>query len=652
MNAREELEALRRLAELEAKARGSAAPAEKPESQLKSALRTARSVLGPTIEAVPAALGGIAGTALGPVGTLAGAGLGYGAGRQLTRLMDVALGNEPAPTATQAMLGGAKDVLEGATMEAGGQVIGRGVQAGLQKLSQVPQERAARILSQALGKNVEEARQALRAQPNLPAGQALADINAPEVQALAARTAARDPAFMNALTLTQKMADMNALAQLAGGANQTAARATQDQAIANLNQLAGPARESILRAANVGQDILRFREQAEQAGAQAAQSVQDVRRFTEAGQRAREAHIFRPPGQPRVPTRYTYTGELGERAEEVAGAAAQRSLGEGATRRSLEAAAGALEKAGFRPLTTESILSGIQKAKSTPSFTGNKDIPIILDRVAADINEVSVKGVIDAERLAAIRNNSVNAAIRDLYPAADSKAHKELAVKAATEIKPLIDSAIESAGGKGWKEYLNTYAKGRQAVEQKELAAKAMELYEKNPKELIRLVRGNSLDEVEKIFGPGSYDIVKQMGDSAMGVLKQAAGTLERTAKMEAQAASGQDALRLVLDQNRSRIRVPWGLSAKGAAINQALAKAEDRIGEKTMRILTEAMKSGQRADDLLATLNPAERARVVKILSESHRGGAEFIPKGAKGAAINALLGGNQPESQNALAE
>jgi hypothetical protein len=637
MSAREELEALRRLAELEAKAGGSAAPAEKPESQLKSALRTARSVLGPTIEAVPAALGGIAGTALGPVGTLAGAGLGYGAGRQLTRLMDVALGNEPAPTATQAMLGGAKDVLEGATMEAGGQVIGRGVQAGLQKLSQMPQERAARILSQALGKNVEEARQALRAQPNLPAGQALADINAPAAQALAARTAARDPAFMNALTLTQKMADMNALAQLAGGANQTAARATQDQAIANLNQLAGPARESILRAANVGQDILRFREQAEQAGAQAAQSVQDVRRFSQAAQRAPQTTPPFPPANFR----------LGERAEEVAGAAAQRSLGEGATRRSFEAAAGALEKAGFRPLTTESILSGIQKAKSTPSFTGNKDIPIILDRVAADINEVSVKGVIDAERLAAIRNNSVNAAIRDLYPAADSKAHKDLAVKAATEIKPLIDSAIESAGGKGWIKFLDNYTKGRRAVEQKELAAKAMELYEKNPKELIRLVRGNSPDEVEKIFGPNSYDIVKEMSDSAMGVLKQAAGTLERTAKMEAQAASGQDALRLVLDQNRSRIRVPWGLSAKGAAINQALAKAEDRIGEKTMRILTEAMKSGQRADDLLATLNPAERARVVKVLRE-----VEVVPKGAKGAAINALLGGNQPESQNALAE
>jgi hypothetical protein len=255
--------------------------------------------------------------------------------------------------------------------------------------------------------------------------------------------------------------------------------------------------------------------------------------------------------------------------------------------------------------------------------------------------------VIDSERLAAIRSNSVNAAIRDLYPSADSKAHKELAVKAATEIKPLIDSAIESAGGKGWIKFLDNYTKGRQAVEQKELAAKAMELYEKNPKELIRLVRGNSPDEVEKIFGPNSYDIVKQMSDSAMGVLKQAAGTLERTAKMEAQAASGQDALRLVLDQNRSRIRVPWGLSAKGAAINQALAKAEDRIGEKSMRILTEAMKSGQRADDLLATLNPAERARVVKVLRE-----VEVVPKGAKGAAINALLGGNQPESQNALAE
>jgi hypothetical protein len=592
-----------------------AAPSEKPESAGKQAARSFLKFVGPTIEAAPAAFGGILGGALGiplagPVGAtagaMAGAGAGYGLGKAITRAVERQLGEAPPTSGVENLVTGVRDIAEGAAMEGAGQFIGRGVQAGLQKLSQLPQERAARILSQALGKNVEEGRQALRAQPNLPAGQALADINAPAAQALAERTAARDPAFMNALTLTQQMADMNALARLAGGVNQTAARATQDQAIANLNQRTGPARESILRAANVGQDILRFREQAGQAGKQAEQLAKRMN----------------------VP------------ATEQATAATQQA---GA----LTAAAGALEKAGFRPLTTESILSGIQTAKNTPSFTGNKDIAKILDRVAADINEVSVKGVIDAKRLAAIRSNSVNAAIRDLYPSADSKAHKELAVKAATEIKPLIDNAIESAGGKGWIKFLDNYTEGRRAVEQKELAAKAMELYEKNPKELIRLVRGNSLDEVEKIFGPNSYDIVKQMSDSAMGVLKQAAGTLERTAKMEAQAASGQDALRLVLDQNRSRIRVPWGLSAKGAAINQALAKAEDRIGEKTMRILTEAMKSGQRADDLLATLNPAERARVVKVLRE-----VEVVPKGAKGAAINALLGGNQPESQNALAE
>jgi hypothetical protein len=639
MTPREELEALRRLAELEAKAAGSSAPAEKPESQLKSALRTARNVLGPTIEAVPAALGGIAGTAFGPVGTLAGAGLGYGAGRQFTRLMDVALGNEPAPTATQAMLGGAKDVLEGATMEAGGQVIGRGVQAGLQKLSQVPQTRAAKILRDALGaSNVPAARDALRAQANLPAGQALADINAPAAQALAERTAARDPAFMNALTLTQKMADMNALAQLAGGPNQAAARATQEQALKNWNQLTGFERESILRRANLGQGVRLYQQGAAEAGEEAARAVQDVRRFSQAAQRAPQTAPPFPPANFR----------LGERAEDVASAAAQRSLEAGARRRAFEGAERALTQTGrIRPLTTSSIVEGIENIKSAPSLTGNKPAEQVLSRVVDDIEKASKEGVIDAFRLAAIRSNSVRSAIDDLLASADPKRKQEIAASVLSDVKPLIDDAIDKAAGGGevWSKYLKAYTKGRQAIEQKKLAARAMELYEKDPQELIRLVNRNSLEEVEKIFGRGSYDIVKQMSDSAMGVLKQAAGTLERTAKMQAQASSGQEALRLVFDQNRSRIRVPWGLSAKGAAINQALAKAEDRIGEKTMRILTEAMKSGQRADDLLAVLNPAERARVVKVLRE-----VEIVPKGAKGAAINALLG--ETESQNALAE
>ena len=114
MTPREELEALRRLAELEAKAAGSEA---KPAAEAKTAptgprlrsgrpasspLRDIRNLAGPLIEGLPAALGGIAGTAVGgPLGMVAGAGLGYGAGKQVTRLMDVALGDQPAPTAGQ-----------------------------------------------------------------------------------------------------------------------------------------------------------------------------------------------------------------------------------------------------------------------------------------------------------------------------------------------------------------------------------------------------------------------------------------------------------------------------------------------------------------------------------------------------------------------
>jgi len=81
----------------------------------------ARETLGPTIEAVGAAGGGVAGSAAGPAGTVGGTALGYGIGKQITRLADQALGNEPAPT--NAFLTAGKDVLVGGALEAGGRGI-------------------------------------------------------------------------------------------------------------------------------------------------------------------------------------------------------------------------------------------------------------------------------------------------------------------------------------------------------------------------------------------------------------------------------------------------------------------------------------------------------------------------------------------------
>jgi hypothetical protein len=124
MTPREELAALRRMAELEAKAAGQQMA--QPQAQAQpSEIPTRRKVaefLAPTVEALGTAGGAVLGTAAGPLGTLAGAGAGFAGAKELMRL---AAGDAGAETLPQSAARQAKNVLEGATMEA----FGRGVVA-------------------------------------------------------------------------------------------------------------------------------------------------------------------------------------------------------------------------------------------------------------------------------------------------------------------------------------------------------------------------------------------------------------------------------------------------------------------------------------------------------------------------------------------
>lgn len=129
MDPREELMALRRMAELEAKASGQAAPSEmlapSPSSDVPIGRRIIEGIR-PTVEVLGGAGGAVLGTALGPPGVVGGAGLGYGLAKGGLDLAEQVLGyRKPPESVGQALVGGAKDVLEGATTEA----FGRGIVA-------------------------------------------------------------------------------------------------------------------------------------------------------------------------------------------------------------------------------------------------------------------------------------------------------------------------------------------------------------------------------------------------------------------------------------------------------------------------------------------------------------------------------------------
>jgi hypothetical protein len=239
-------------------------------------------------------------------------------------------------------------------MEMGGQVAGNLIGRGLGAVNSA-KSRAAKIAREAAGPELPNIKQTLGEAPaSETAAQATANINRPEWQALAERVARRDPTYYGGgpLMPAQEAEAANALAGLAGGTNQTAMKTARGNALQTLTDEQIPILRRELDAANTaGQLKPVLDNEAQRMADAAANKVEDVRRFTAAGERAgeRAATTTTVPGYPRVPGRYTYMGELEKRAEQVASDAADKSLLFGEASRFAKAGSDSLEAYGLKP---------------------------------------------------------------------------------------------------------------------------------------------------------------------------------------------------------------------------------------------------------------------------------------------------------------
>jgi hypothetical protein len=625
-----------------------------------------RPYVAPTIEALAtgggAILGGVAGTALGPVGTatgaVGGAGLGYGIAKEGLELADVAMGMKAPRQGAAQVVEPLRNILEGATFEAGGRaaapILAQGV-GKLMDLRKIPQNKAAEIARNALGPDLPEVLNALKAAQGkgVSAAQAAADINSPTFQALVDRATARDPRFLSALEKSQGEVSLNALSKLAGGKTAADVRATTEGAKEAVRSVTSPMREAALNRADLGKEVARLEGLSAELGEQAATKVQEVRRLMELGDiataNARLGLIKQ--GLPVGLEKFTYSGELAERAfNEWSNAAAQASLDLGQGARFADEAAGALRSVGIKPLEGAPLVSTLKTMANKPEFAGNDVLLGSMRNVADDIAKwTSSGGVIDARALDAIRKNSVNAAIQQLRPGMDATSQRNLAAGVLSRVKPVIDDAIEAAGGKGYRDYLKQHAQMSQKIAEKQLTGEALRLFKTDKDAFVRLVQNESPEAVEKILGPGKYNIAAELAEDTLGVLENEATKVIRAANIKSQVAGGQDALKELMLQSMGKFRLPSYLSAVAATTNKGLNILENKIGVKTMATLAEALKTPEGAANLLETLPAAERARVLQIMSDPTKWGAptRAAVTGATAGTVNMLAPDRNVENE-----
>ena len=589
----------------------------KKNPKLYKAAQVAREYGGPALEMGLPILTGVIGAGGGTIvpgagnvaGGIAGSALGYGLAKETTRLADLYLGNVPGETPQQTAMRAAGNVVEGGLYDVGGRVVAPYLVKGAQLASkgagkvidaatgQLINTNAANVARNAIGPDLAEIKNALSlARPGETAAQATANVNSPIWQAFNERIQKQDPRYYTGVANAQNTDRLNRLAALAGGGNQTAARILREETKNALNAELIPQLSLELNASNIAGKLLpKLEGDAARFGTAATNKVEDVRRFVKAGDRATDISnaTFPVPGMPRVPARYTYMGELATKADQVASQAANASLPFGEASKFAQAAADSLAAYGLKPLKTDTIIASLNKVAKNPEFAGNRELSTAINRVGKDMAEWSNSGgVIDGWALDSIRKNSVNSAIRELYPNADASAQKELAAKVLGKIKPVIVDAIEKAGGTGYGQYLTDYSKGMQAINQKKLGAEALKLYESAPNEFVKLVEGNKPKDVEKIFGAGSYNIVKEMSDDAMGTLKNVAGEVKRDVNIAGQAIAGREAAN---PKGKSISEyIPGFVGFTTASLKKGIQTLEGRISGNTLEALVEGLKTGR----------------------------------------------------------
>jgi len=544
---------------------------------------------------------------------------------------------------------------------------------GLRKVGAVasdifsPQQRAARLAKATAGPDIGAVRAAILMHPDKPVSEALMieGVNNPALQTLAQVTGT-DARWTEALRRATTQQEIDDLARLAGGETQTAAITSQRAGKAELNEQNRQKRDIPLYQAGLYNTRGREAEQKlTEASAEASAAAADARRFGRvSGDPYADVRT-----QPRVETPailgtlppeplgvqqrvdqwmkdWVKQGfgpattrearnrvNMANKAEEVANQRAGQSLEAGEARWESQQTLASMKAAGLQPLRPDTVLAHLRSASTDPKIAGHKQVQQVYKQVAEMMSDwVNQHGDISPEAMYSIRKWGVSSIVDDLLGSQSQQAKKKFAAGVIAKLNPVIDDAIEAAGGKGWKDYLKAHAAGMHKLEQQEFAAKALEMYKTNPKGFVELVKGNNPDAIEAVFGPGSYDIAKEMGTN-MGVLQKVAGNIGRREEAERLAKLGADEFKSIAATTSSRFHLPNLLSRPAAIANEAARLLEKRVDRKTLQLLTEGFKKGKSLEELLNVVPFKDRVTVMNTLKNS----AVYQP-GALVATTNAL--------------
>lgn len=415
---------------------------------------------------------------------------------------------------------------------------------------------------------------------------------------------------------------------LMGGPTRTEGVAATNAMRQGVRAMTDPMREEALGLADVGRlQIIPAERQAQALDAVAAEINRSgfVRRMRGLEGRTEEqiqdvfAHpeLYSPSTAGRMLPRL---GEIADQAGQRADDAITAQLGLRDAARAQREAAENLRAQGLQPLDISSVVGRLRQQAAEAEFVNPPRFRVLSS--FADNLEARARsqgGVIDATGLYELRK-SMGDTVADLLGPIDPSALQRRTAEIVGETTPLIDDAIEAAGGTGWRQYLNTFSAGMRDVERAQFAGALEQLAARQPQRFEQVMSGNDPKFVSDFFGPGRYDINAELFGSQLPVAQRLSRELGADLDVSAAGLRGisqpsrgplaagvrrnvQEIMQPGMNMmGRMLFRAPEAIPGVSAAINatnleQAIA---NRMARSTTRQLAPALADPSRAINLL----------------------------------------------------
>lgn len=552
------------------------------------------------------------------------------------------VGGGTAGAAATAMTGatGEDTLIEGligGTIPLGATLVRRGVGPVFDLFSRrLGEVRAAEIFRNLIADNAEEIMTALREAPanaraNVAEFLAERGLATPELAA-----ATRAVTASSAGRPLQDVAQARAAGQaqqldiLRGGETGTEAVAATREARTAVRNATDPQRAEALFQTDIGRRVIIPAErEAERLDALAAEINNSgiVRRMRGLEGRSREQLdvAFQNPEFFTLDGPMARTGEIADQAGRRADEGIERQLEYRDAAAAQRQIAANLRAQGLSPLNIANVVGNLRAAARDAQYVNPARYNVLTSFADNLTNRARMMGgVIDASGLYELRK-SMNDEIASLLggATADPSALRRRTAELVGEIKPLIDDAIEGAGGQGWREYLSNFNRLMTDVERGEFGRRLADLPRAR---LERVLSGDDPDFVSDFFGPGRYDINAELTDvqrpaandllSQIGVDRNIAALGMRDLPTEARGPviAGINARVRDMFQPGARNAFMRGLSRMAAGAPGVYGAGN--VADNLARELSQTMKENAMTRLAPALANPAAALRLMPVRS------------------------------------